>query len=484
MEEKNINLNVKNKRLILILIFFIIIFISISSFLLGSLTNLNKKEGVDQFIDEITKISYKNYTNEQAQINALNGLLNGLDDYSYVSKDNDIFGQDLKKLDFEFKLDKNNTLKVTNSLNSKSKIYPSDLIYGIKTKDQEFLFNDINDFKELDFIKLIKIHVKPYSDDYYLLIDRNGKKLIEKNTLKSIYEKNIEHKLIKTNNKTYLYIRFPNFIDENLIEQVENQLKEFENIKTEKELILDLKNNLGGNVLLAEDLLSLFIHTNIPAFKLSFVKNNNIYEEQDFIIKSRKKIDTNYKINIIVNERTASASELFIKVIQNFKENVYVYGKQTYGKNVFQNRTNININDQRYTLSLTLGYWKYYDKQAQNYQILDKKENKIKLIEKEFSNFSKDKNITFEKDLEYDNVDYNISVLQEYINLIYNKNFRTDGYFDTNLKDFIKDIQKENNLNITSKLDFNTFIYFYDKIKVYKSNINNYKLLNEIIKKG
>lgn len=490
MEEKNKKnkLNTQNKLVILLVL--IIVFVSISSFLLTSLM-FNENGDIDNIINNVAKNSYKGYDLEQARINALNGLLQGQDRYSHISKENR-FAEGLKKFNFDFKYDEKikNRIIITNSIKTdlNTKLYPNDLVYGVKLNEDIYLFENYKDFSEATFIKIIKKEIKPKSNNFELLIERksfNSNELVKVKAevlLLDIYDKNIKTNLIEKGNKVYLYIKFPNFISNTLVTQVKDKLIEFSKIQKEKELIFDLTNNGGGSVLIAQELLSLFIdNKNDILFRLGIYNNNTIVDYNDYHDLKQENIDTNYNINIIVNENTASASELFTTVLTSFRKNVKVYGKKTYGKNVFQTTEIVGLYGKNYYLTKTLGYWLYFDKRQNNFRILDNKDNPIKVIEKDFSLYSMDIDFSFEKDILLDQVDNNLKIFQELSNQIYKKDLRTDGYFDLKTQEFIKEFQQNNNLNVTSTLNFETFITFYDKIKLYKENINNYKLLNDII---
>lgn len=485
MEEMKENKKIKRNNLLIFLVTLLIIFVSISSFLLGFLSN-EKNGEIDQFIEDVTNYSYKDYDINEARVNALNGLLSGIDKFTNITT-NDYFSSDIKKFDFDFKYDKNykNKIVITNSLNSNSSIYPLDLIYGIEVNNKQILFESIKEFDEYKFIEIIRKEVKPFSNDYLLLIERNNNKLKVKNTLAPVYEKSIITKTIKKEQKTFLYIKLPNFIEEKLVEQISLSLKDFEKVQTEKELVLDLTNNGGGSVLLAQDLISLFIQNdNDVLFRLTSLQNGKVRKYENYKSVKKPLIDTNYKINILANENTASASELFITVLQSFRDNVFVYGKKTYGKNLFQEKKLVKIYNQDYYLTITGGYWQYFDKKEKTFKVLDNETNPIKIIEKEFSNYLLDKKILFEKEIKIDEVSLELKKIQEYINDIYNENLRTDGYFDLKTEEFIAKFQQDNNILVSKTLNFDTFVAFYDKIKLYKGNINNYKLLNSIIEKG
>ena len=148
-------------------------------------------------------------------------------------------------------------------------------------------------------------------------------------------------------------------IDNNLgiikIESFEGEVVEdFRNAldKLDKEnitnVIIDLRDNTGGSVDSLCDILSQIITEKKLVFTLR--KNNNISE--DCIIESYN--DKKYNIVVLVNEHTASCSEIMAGMLQDY-DMCIVVGEPTFGKGVIQDSFNMYDNS---VVTLTTG--RYY----------------------------------------------------------------------------------------------------------------------------
>ena len=148
-------------------------------------------------------------------------------------------------------------------------------------------------------------------------------------------EFDIERKVIKINhieaeiiNDNIGYLEISSFDDE-CYEEFEKNLKELKE-KNIKGLIIDLRNNGGGIVKEATDIADLCVE---KGKKLLITKSKNGYEE---ITKSEKDKIIDVPVIILVNEGTASSSEILAAAIRENVENAKIIGKTTYGKGVIQ----------------------------------------------------------------------------------------------------------------------------------------------------
>lgn len=98
-----------------------------------------------------------------------------------------------------------------------------------------------------------------------------------------------------------------------------------------KKVILDLRNNGGGYVSAAQDLLSLWIDNNKILVQKSKHFGNSITSTS-----SGKAILKDMKTIVLVNGSTASASEIVAGALQDYKK-ATILGETTYGKGVVQN---------------------------------------------------------------------------------------------------------------------------------------------------
>lgn len=123
------------------------------------------------------------------------------------------------------------------------------------------------------------------------------------------------------------YIELTTF-DENCTERIKGYLNDFQS-KNVKSVILDLRNNTGGMVSEAISLSGLFIPENNIIMR-SYDKQN-----EEKIIKSDNKQPINMKVIVLVNEYSASATEIVAAALKD--NNVAtIVGTNTFGKGVMQ----------------------------------------------------------------------------------------------------------------------------------------------------
>lgn len=109
--------------------------------------------------------------------------------------------------------------------------------------------------------------------------------------------------------------------------QIESILKRYPEAKA---LILDLRDNPGGLLQAARDVVNLFV----PTSQGVVVHLRGIYEDQ--ILTSHVGQYTERPLVVLINERSASASEIVAGALQDYGRAVLV-GRQTYGKSCVQN---------------------------------------------------------------------------------------------------------------------------------------------------
>ena len=95
-------------------------------------------------------------------------------------------------------------------------------------------------------------------------------------------------------------------------------------------LILDLRNNPGGLVTAAIETAALFLR---PGLKIVTVRGRNVPEHTESVPATAKPYG--FKLAILVNEKTASASEIVTGALQDH-DRVTVLGEATFGKGLVQ----------------------------------------------------------------------------------------------------------------------------------------------------
>jgi carboxyl-terminal processing protease len=191
----------------------------------------------------------------------------------------------------------------------------------------------------------------------------------------------IESVVAKTINDNILYLRISSFMDM----KVSSQLKKFilEHKDKTKGIILDLRNNPGGQLGQAIDVSDLFIDSGVIVSQKG--KDEKDYEE--FTASSSKTV-TEVPMVVLVNGGSASASEIVSGALQDHKRAVIV-GEATFGKGSVQRVIPIT-DDGTEAIKLTVA--KYYLPSGRTIQAKGiKPDIKVfpgKVIEQDESSFS------------------------------------------------------------------------------------------------
>lgn len=109
--------------------------------------------------------------------------------------------------------------------------------------------------------------------------------------------------------------------------------QEIERLKAEgvNGLVLDLRDNGGGSLKTVVDIAGLFIEDGPIVQVQSSGRDKEIYEDKD------ERIQWDGPLVILVNELSASASEILAAAMQDYQRAVVIGSKQTFGKGTVQN---------------------------------------------------------------------------------------------------------------------------------------------------
>ena len=152
----------------------------------------------------------------------------------------------------------------------------------------------------------------------------------------------VKSSIVEKNGKKYAIIDLPSFYidfqDQNSRDSAKDMEKEIERLKTESVtgLIVDLRNNGGGSLKTAIEISGLFIDKG-PIVQVKYRGENPIIKED-----TDPQVQWDGSLVILVNEFSASASEIFAAAMQDYKRAVILGGNQTYGKGTVQNILPIN----------------------------------------------------------------------------------------------------------------------------------------------
>lgn len=166
-----------------------------------------------------------------------------------------------------------------------------------------------------------------------ITITRDVVELEETYAKSSIVEK--DNKKFGVINLPKFYIDFEDYENRNAASDLK---KEIERLKIQgmEGLVLDLRNNGGGSLQTVVDIAGLFIKEG-PIVQ---IKSSNVPKE---VLKDRdKSIVWDGPLVILVNELSASASEILAAAMQDYKRAIVIGSKQTYGKGTVQNIVDLN----------------------------------------------------------------------------------------------------------------------------------------------
>jgi len=153
------------------------------------------------------------------------------------------------------------------------------------------------------------------------------------------------------------YFNMQNYTERNAATDIK---KEILSLKKEgiEGLVLDLRNNGGGSLRTAVDIAGLFIKEGPVVQVASSDGTKDVLEDKDAAII------WDGPLVILVNELSASASEILAAAMQDYKRAIIIGSKQTYGKGTVQNVVDLNRwlrkNDQGDMGALKLTTQKFY----------------------------------------------------------------------------------------------------------------------------
>ncbi len=178
-----------------------------------------------------------------------------------------------------------------------------------------------------------------------LTVTRNGEELSFELSKDTIETPVIESEIYENNNKKIGYIKIEIF-NSNSYKQFNNALKKLEK-KNIEGLVIDVRDNPGGYLSEVKNILCLFLNKKQVLYQLQ-TKN-----ETEKVYGTKKSIDRDYPVSVIINDESASASEILASA---FKESYgsHVVGINSYGKGTVQSASDLNSGD---TIKYTVQKW-------------------------------------------------------------------------------------------------------------------------------
>lgn len=290
----------------------------------------NVPDGFDEFLqayDNIVNNYYEEVDSKKLIEAGINGMLEYLgDDYSvYMNQEttedfNEQVNGKYKGIGVEITLIDEGGVKITNVFDdspaSKAGLKKGDIFVSVNG-------TDVSKSNALEVSELIKGSKEKNID---IVINRNGK---EKKFTLSLDEVDIESvstEIYEKNGKKIGYIRLSIFAS-NTYGQFEKKLKELEK-KNIDNLIIDVRSNSGGYLTSVTDIASLFLPKNKVIYQLD---TKGVVEQ----VYSRTKESRNYKVVVLIDKASASASEILAAAMQE-SYGAKVIGTYSFGKGTVQ----------------------------------------------------------------------------------------------------------------------------------------------------
>jgi len=216
-----------------------------------------------------------------------------------------------------------------------------DLIQKVKQEDEKEPV-DIRGMRLDDAVDLIK---GPKGTKVTLTVkkvDGSSQTINITRDVVEIEETYVKSSTVIKNGKSYGVINLPKFYfdmkdydERNAASDIKKELIRLNEIGAEG-LVLDLRNNGGGSLSTVVDIAGFFIE-NGPVVQVRDAKNNTeVLKDTDADVIWDK------PLVILVNELSASASEILAAAMQDYSRAVVIGSKQTYGKGTVQNVVDLN----------------------------------------------------------------------------------------------------------------------------------------------
>ena len=291
--------------------------------------NTNDKE-LKKFVDNYNYIIdnyYGELDKKELIDNAISGMIESIDDpyTTYIDEQSsNSFSTTLEGsfegIGVEIVNDSDNNIVVYSVIKDspaqKAGIEPLDIIKSINGKSLEGV-------ETSEFVSMVKTSENPV-----ITLEIKRKEEIIKKEIKRerVTITSVESEIIEKQNKKIGYMYISIFAN-NTYGQFKKQLEELEN-KGIDSLIIDVRSNTGGHLTAVENILSLFLDS-----------SHIIYQTEDKngveATYSNGSITKQYKIVVLTNESSASASEILAATLKE-EYGATLVGKHTYGKGTVQ----------------------------------------------------------------------------------------------------------------------------------------------------
>ena len=325
-------------------------------FLLGNIVNFvvfsdgaSSNKELDELVTTYNNIIdnyYEDVDREELIDAGIQGMINYLDDpyATYFSGEasnefNEELAGNYEGIGIEIMLN-NATVRVSrvfdNSPASKAVIKEGDIVTKV---------ND-TDIKGKALTEVVSMISGENSGDKSKLgVTRNGEELSFELAKGTIEVPVVSSEVYESNGKKIGYIKIDLFSSK-VYKQFNSALKKLEKSDIEG-LVIDVRDNPGGYLSEVKNILCLFLNKRQVLYQLQ------TKSETEKIYGTKKTIDRNYSVSVIINDESASASEILASA---FKESYgsHIVGINSYGKGTVQSASDLNSGD---TIKYTVQKW-------------------------------------------------------------------------------------------------------------------------------
>ena len=215
-----------------------------------------------------------------------------------------------------------------------------DIILKVGQKNKESV--DISGMRLDDAVNLIK---GPKGTEVFLTVKKIDGTISLVTVVRDIVELEetyAKSSIIRTKENIYglieipkFYVDFKDYKERNAAIDVKKEINELKK-RNVKGIILDLRNNGGGSLKAVVDMTGFFIKTGPVVQVKSTGGKKEILSDID------ANIFWNGPLVVLVNEFSASASEIIAAALQDYKRAIVIGSKQTFGKGTVQNMVDLN----------------------------------------------------------------------------------------------------------------------------------------------
>ena len=198
----------------------------------------------------------------------------------------------------------------------------------------ELDINQVNKFLNNEIGTILKIVIKKTNGSV--------KTISLKIDLIEIYSTTVQSSIVEKNGRRFGIISLPTFYTDFDNTKSKDAAKdvalEIENLKSSnvEGIVFDVRNNGGGAVKTAVDITGMFIE------KGPVVQIKSKEEKKELLSVTNQEVKWNGPLVVLIDNNSASATEIFAAAIQDYRRGIIMGTKQSYGKGTMQNTIDLD----------------------------------------------------------------------------------------------------------------------------------------------